>query len=292
MKGYFIYNRFLNTEKFSNLRNAFSQEAKLLNIDIEFCDNSKSMQLLCDNKFPKNDFVLFWDKDIKLAKMLENEKHLVINNSAAIELCDDKSKTYICLYNNHIKQPVTIIAPLIFYGTVDIDTSFIDFSINKLGLPMIVKECFGSFGEQVYLVKDKDDLVRQIKKIGTKPFLLQEFVETSFGRDVRIEVIGNEVVASIYRVNKNDDFRANITNGAIAENYKPTDDQVAMALSACKVLNLDFAGVDILFGDNDEPILCEVNSNAYPLNVQKVTGVNIVNKTLVYIKNKVLCYHM
>ena len=61
-----------------------------------------------------------------------------------------------------------------------------------------------------------------------------------------------------------------------------------MALNVCKILGLDFAGVDILFGENDEPILCEVNSSAYPLNVQKITGVNIVKKTLEYIKKKIL----
>lgn len=287
MKGFFVYNRFLDTEKFSHLRDAFLAEAKLLDIDLDFFDNSISMQMLCDNKFPKNDFVLFWDKDVKLARILEDENHLVINSSKAIEICDDKSKTYICLKKENIRQPMTIISPLIFYGTVDIDSGFVDFSIRRLGFPMIVKECFGSFGEQVYMVRNKDELIKQIKKIGTKPFILQEFIKTSFGRDVRIEVIGNEAVASVYRVNKNDDFRANITNGATAMNYKPTNEQVNMAIHACKVLKLDFAGVDILFGNDDEPILCEVNSNAYPLNVQKVTGVNIINKTLMYIKSKV-----
>lgn len=289
MKGYFIYNKFLNTEKFGLLRKAFSDEANLIGMDLAFMDNSKSIQMIYSNNLDKRDFVLFWDKDIKLARILEDEGYLVINSSKAIEVCDDKSKTYINLYNTGIRQPLTIIAPLIFYGTIDTDSDFLDFSVSKLGFPMIIKECFGSFGEQVYLVNNKDELIKQVKKIGTKPFVLQEFIKTSFGRDVRIEVIGNEVVASVYRENKNNDFRANITNGAIARVYMPSDKQVEMALKVCATLNLDFAGVDILFGDDDEPILCEVNSNAYPLNVQSITGVNIINKTLMYIKNKVLC---
>ena len=289
MKGYFIYNKFLVTEKFKCLEDAFFHEAERLGIDLEFISNSKAHQLCFDNKFETRDFVLFWDKDIKLAKLLEDRGHIVINNSNAISICDDKSKTYISLLKHNIRQPITIMSPLIYYGTIDSDLEFIDFSIGKLGFPMIVKECFGSFGEQVYLANNKDDLISLIKKIGTKPFILQEFIKSSFGKDIRVEVIGNEVVATVFRKNENNDFRANITNGAKASNYKPNSKQIDMALNVCKILNLDFAGVDILFGVNDEPILCEVNSNAYPLNVQNITGINIVKQTLEYIKKKVSC---
>lgn len=43
------------------------------------------------------------------------------------------------------------------------------------------------------------------------------------------------------------------------EKYNPTQEEVKMAIDTCKALNLDFGGVDILFGENG-PILCEVNS--------------------------------
>ena len=48
-------------------------------------------------------------------------------------------------------------------------------------------------------------------------------------------------------------------------------------------MNLDFAGVDILFGENDEPILCEVNSNAHFKNILDCTGVNVAQCILDYI---------
>ena len=288
MKGCFIYNKFLVTDKFKSLEDNFFNEGKSIDINLEFVSNSLALQMIFDNKFVKYDFILFWDKDVKLAKLLEDRGHIVINSSKSISLCDDKSKTYISLLNHNIKQPLTILSPLIYYGTVDSDLDYIKFSIEKLGFPMIVKECFGSFGEQVYLASNKDDLISLIKKIGTKPFILQEFIKTSYGKDIRIEVIGDEVVATVFRQNENNDFRANITNGATASEYIPNSLQIDMALNVCKILGLDFAGVDILFGENDEPILCEVNSSAYPLNVQKITGVNIVKKTLEYIKKKIL----
>ena len=289
MTGYFIYNKYLNNSKFQILRQAFEIESKAININLIFIDNYDAYFLLFENKLLKVDFVLFWDKDIKLAKLLENKGFKLFNNSKAISICDDKSKTYIELLNHNINQATTIISPLIYFGDLSNDSEFIDNAILKLGFPMIVKECYGSFGEQVYLSNNKDELILLLKKIGTKPFILQEFIKNSFGRDIRIEVIGNEITATVNRINKNNDFRANITNGAIAYNYVPNNEQIQMALDVCKIINLDFAGVDILFGDCDEPILCEVNSNAYPLNVQKVTGVNIVKKTLEYIKFKRQC---
>ncbi len=286
MQGYFIYNRQLDSNKFLKLFDCFKDESKKLNIQLTVIDNFEVAKKLNDDRFEVKDFVIFWDKDVKLAKMLEKAGHKLFNNSDSIELCDDKSKTYITLLDKNINQPFTIVSPLIFSGTVTKYNDYIEYIINKINFPIVIKECFGSFGKQVYLAKNYNELINIINLINTSPFILQEFISTSFGKDIRIEVIGNDVVASVMRVNKND-FRANITNGAEAYTYEPNDKQKDMALKVTKYLNLDFAGVDILFGKNDEPILCEVNSNAYPLNVQNITGINIVSKILEYILRKV-----
>ena len=282
MCGYFIYNRQLVSDKFIKLFDCFKEESKRLNIDLAFVDNVNANILFSDNKFEIKDFVIFWDKDVKLCKLLEDSGHKVFNNRISIEICDDKSKTYISLLNRNINQPTTIISPLIFNNSIVNNNDFIDYSVDKLSFPIVVKECFGSFGQQVYLAKDRKELAVILDKLGCKPFILQEFISTSFGKDIRVEVVGDEVVATVMRENKND-FRANITNGGTAYNYNLNNKQKEMALKVTKILDLHFAGVDILFGENDEPILCEVNSNAYPINVQNITGVNIVSKILEYI---------
>ena len=87
------------------------------------------------------------------------------------------------------------------------------------------------------------------------------------------------------RTNEND-FRANITNGGSMQPYTPTKEQADMAIQVCDALKLDFAGVDILFGEKDEPILCEVNSNAHFKNLYDCTGVNTAEEILKYIKEK------
>jgi RimK family alpha-L-glutamate ligase len=118
--------------------------------------------------------------------------------------------------------------------------------------------------------------------------LIQEYIATSKGRDIRLNVVGGKVVACMYRYAVDDDFRANITNGAKMKNYEPTNEQIEMALSACELLGLDFGGVDILFGDNETPILCEVNSNAHFKNIFDCTGINVADHIVEHIMKR--CY--
>ncbi|MGN1317467.1 MAG: RimK family alpha-L-glutamate ligase, partial [Lachnospirales bacterium] len=101
------------------------------------------------------------------------------------------------------------------------------------------------------------------------------------GKDIRINMVGDKAVASMIRYNDND-FRANITNGGKMSVYTPTEDEINMAKEVCNILNLDFGGIDILFG-KDGPILCEVNSNAHFKNIFDCTGVNVADYIAEYI---------
>ena len=89
-------------------------------------------------------------------------------------------------------------------------------------------------------------------------------------------IVGGKIVNAIYRENKSD-FRSNISNGGSAKVIKLNSKQEEIALKAFNALNLDFAGIDILFGENDLPIICEVNSNFHFYSTYKVTGVNLAD---------------
>ena len=258
MTGFLVVNHYLKGEKFDILHNHLIKSAKKQGIDLLVKTNE---QMLFEREKP--DFVLLWDKDVNLGKSLENRGLAVFNSARSIALCDDKAKTYLAL-ENKVKQPKTIIAPLSFF---EVDyTEFASLACKELGLPLVFKECCGSFGEQVHLCNSVDDV---LGCINGKPFLLQEYVECG-GEDVRIEVVGNRVVASMKRRNEND-FRSNITNGGVAEAYNPTDEECAVALTACRELGLSFGGVDIMNGE----ILCEVNSNAHIINLMQTVGVDV-----------------
>ena len=71
------------------------------------------------------------------------------------------------------------------------------------------------------------------------------------------------------------------------EAFEPDTEQLAMARQVMEKLKLDFAGVDLLFGKDREPILCEVNSNAHFVNLQECTGVNVAEKIIKYCLNEI-----
>src|SRR5699024_8000429 len=82
--------------------------------------------------------------------------------------------------------------------------NFLDSAIQQLGMPLIVKEAFGSFGEQVYLANNLSELKELVFHHSDQPLMLQQFISTSYGRDVRIQVVGNQVIAAMERRAQND----------------------------------------------------------------------------------------
>ncbi|MDD3920502.1 MAG: RimK family alpha-L-glutamate ligase, partial [Eubacteriales bacterium] len=208
------------------------------------------------------DFVLFWDKDVALATQLEQRGLPVFNSAQSILKCDDKSLTYLALKRTGLPMPRTIIAPKTFPAIGYSDTAFVDQAAARLGFPLVLKECFGSFGQQVYLFNDLESLRAKVLSLAGTPLLFQELIQASYGRDVRINVVGDRVVASLLRESQNGDFRSNLTLGGSMKRYTPSQAEAELALRAVKELGLAFAGVDVLFGPNG-PMLCEVNSNAH-----------------------------
>ncbi|MDO7487968.1 hypothetical protein Q5O89_23540 [Peribacillus frigoritolerans] len=117
-------------------------------------------------------------------------------------------------------MPKTLFPPFTYEGIerVNMD-AFIQIG-NELGYPLIVKEAYGSFGEQVYLIHTKDELLKTVRNLGHKPFILQEFIEHSKGRDIRVNVVGNQVIAAMQR-HSEQDFRANMTAGGRLHDIYP-----------------------------------------------------------------------
>jgi len=288
MTGILVINEFLQTNKFNELHNWIIDAANKQNISIILKTNAELIIDILDGKHERmGDFVLFWDKDVKLANYLEQLGYRVFNSSKAIEICDDKALTHLTLMNSGIKMPRTIIAPKTFDNIGYTNYNFLDQIIKIIGFPMVVKESFGSFGQQVYLVTDEQELMLKVKQIGSKPMLFQQFITSSFGRDIRLQVVGGEVIASMFRYTENGDFRANLTIGGKMQEYNPSKEQCDLALRCCDIIGLDFAGVDILFGEQEEPIICEVNSNAHFKNIFDCTGVNAAQSIFKHIRGKV-----
>lgn len=287
LRGLLIVNEFLASNKFNEIHNWLLEAAKKNKILMELRTNAELLiDISSDQKEKQADFVLFWDKDVKLASFLEKLGYPVFNNAKAIEICDDKALTHLSLMNTDIPMPRTIIAPKTFDNIGYTNYDFLTETAKLLSFPMVIKECFGSFGQQVYLVHNLEEARERMRSIGTRPVLFQEFLQTSFGRDLRLQVVGKKVIAGMYRYSENGDFRANLSIGGKMQPYEPTIRQKELAIRCCEAIGLDFAGVDLLFGEGDEPIVCEVNSNAHFKNIFDCTGVNAAEAIMEHILSK------
>lgn len=89
------------------------------------------------------------------------------------------------------------------------------------------------------------------------------------------------------RENSRGDFRANIEIGGTGSLYNANDKQVEMAIKVSKEIGLEFGGIDLLFGENDEPIFCEANSNAYFNEMNRVANIRIEHHILKHIMSLV-----
>ena len=284
MKTWLVVNSFMNTEKFKNLYQMLSDAFDKRGVSLEI-KTASDISLEVGKKInDKPEFIIFWDKDIYLAQRLEQQGIKLFNSAKAVELCDNKILMYQELVNKGIRIPRTFIAPKTFEGLNYSKRDFVSNVIKEIGLPLVIKEAYGSFGEQVYLANTLDEANKIIDQIGYKDFLMQEYIASSKGRDIRINVVGNKAIVSMLRENKND-FRSNISNGGSGTKFEPKQEYLDLAIKASKALGLDFAGVDVMFGPNDEPIICELNSNPQFASTLQYTGANLAEVIADYILN-------
>ncbi|WHT47607.1 RimK family alpha-L-glutamate ligase [Sporosarcina thermotolerans] len=150
---------------------------------------------------------------------------------------------------------------------------------------MIIKEGHGSFGMKVYLIETEEAFFTKVDELRGVDYVFQEFIETSRGRDIRVNIVGGEIVAAMHRSSETD-FRANITNGGVASIIELTAEQKELAIRAAEAVGAEFAGVDLLYGDNEKPLVCEVNAAAHIRNIYNVTGINVADKMIEYILGK------
>ncbi len=216
---------------------------------------------------------VFLDKDILCGLHLEKKGIRLFNSIGAIEICDDKRRTYEML-EGIIPMPQTVFMPLTFNYTDEFISDFTDKIISSISLPLIAKNPFSSLGWGVFLLKNKDEVINFINENKGAPLLFSKFIEESKGRDVRVYVVGEKVVAAMLRENKND-FRSNIAVGGVGCPYELDTEAKELCIDTARALGLDFCGIDILFSEGKPSLVCEVNSNAMFNEINKVCGVNV-----------------
>lgn len=276
--GSIILNAYEVLPPIREMANRLKDEFSLLGYEINEYSNADVLAYLngksqVSKRKAHLDFAIYLDKDPYYSALLEKQGVRLFNSATSIETCDDQMKTYLALVNSGLSIPKTVQGPLRY--SQQENEKFLENLTKILNFPIVCKINYGSQGKNVFLARDLYELKQIEDKISFQPRLFQELISSSWGVDYRLIVIGGKYVAGMRRESQKGDFRSNIALGGIGENMTMPDDFVIAAEKAAQVLKLDYAGVDILAGPNKEPIICEVNSNAFIEGIEKVTGVNV-----------------
>lgn len=274
MKAVILVNPYLSSEAELYQPRRIAEELELLGVEARILPNAWAGEIgrdgLVESLSREYGFCVYLDKDRYMPRILEKRGMRLFNRAEAVELCDDKVLTHIAL-SGVVPMPETLFSPLCYKEHVPAVSA--DVAAERLGLSLVVKECFGSLGQQVFLARDRGELQTLSERLKLKPHLYQRFVEESAGRDVRAVCVGGEIVACMERRSETD-FRSNLSLGGQGTPFEPTDEIRSLCRKACEALGLDYCGVDLLFG-RDGMLVCEVNSNAFFGGIERATGLNI-----------------
>jgi RimK family alpha-L-glutamate ligase len=204
-----------------------------------------------------------------------------INGSLPIEIVKDKLRSSQILSQAGLAIPNTMMVRM------PIDDGLVE---KNIGFPCVVKVVTGSYGEGVYLCEKKRDykkLMEFIDNIGNKKtMIVQEYLNERVGEDLRVLVIGGKVIGAMKRTAPDGDFRANITAGGTGENFPLTEEIEYLARETARALNLDIAGIDLLFDPRGFRV-CEANSNPGFLGFEKYCGIDVADILTEYIKFRI-----
>ena len=220
--------------------------------------------------YPK--VIFFRGHDIELIKHFEEQGAYVINKSFTTIACKDKWQTNELVKSLNIKTPNCEI----FNGQ-----SF-DYCKEKYKLPFLLKYRYGAQGKNIYLINSIEEFNLALNNINNDDYMIQEYIKTSYGKDLRVYMIKDTWHAACIRANDNS-FMSNIAQGGKSYSYELSENDYNKALKIFNKLDGDIISVDFLFGD-EELIFCEANTNAGFASFNYL-GYNVRDYMMKYIKS-------
>lgn len=202
--------------------------------------------ILCDEGLPegKPDFAIVRAMRPDITKELENRGIPAFNNSHVSKICNNKARTYEYLHKNNV--PVIPWKSAVQEDTPPFISSY----------PMVIKPCCGHGGAGISLIHNDAEYESCRKEIAPDEYLIQELA-TETGRDKRVYVIGNKIIAAVQRTSGKDDFRSNFSLGGLVSRSTLTGEEKKLIEKVCSLFEFDLAGIDIMY-HNGEAVINEI----------------------------------
>lgn len=201
-----------------------------------------------------------------------------VNSSESIDIVKDKLFSQQILAENNLPVPKTMLVKF------PVDVKLVE---KTLGFPVVVKTLTGSQGSGVFLSENKSsfkDLMQLIETTNPKAnIILQEFLSSSRGKDLRVFTLGGRAIACIERKAADGDFKANYSSGGSVQQFEITPEIEWLATQTSRTLGLNMAGIDLLF-DKDHYKICEANSSPGFEGIESCVDINISREIFHYLR--------
>ena len=220
---------------------------------------------------------------LDLLSRLEKIGLCMVNSRNTVAVSSDKYRTYLKLQDAGLTQPKTVLIS-------SVDTWKESLEALDTKFPIIMKTLEGSKGVGVLFVESERSLDSLIQLLFNEnedvDLLIQEYVKTD--GDIRVIVLGNEVIGSMKRSVIEGDFRSNVSQGAKVKEYPLTELEREHCLLASKAIGGSWTAVDFIPSKNPKtkpPYIIEVNHSPGTEGIEEATGDNIVKKVITYFSN-------
>ncbi|MBI4138723.1 RimK family alpha-L-glutamate ligase [Candidatus Uhrbacteria bacterium] len=155
---------------------------------------------------------------------------------------------------------------------------------DRIGYPIIIKTAFGTHGIGVFYAERPETLLPLADYLNVRdrnPVILEEFVANADRKDLRVFVVGGNIIAAMERNARPGDVRANAALGGESQTVDLTEGERDLALKTANAFNLEILGIDIL-RSNRRPLVIEINSNPGFDAIENVTGVDVAGAIIDY----------
>ena len=160
-------------------------------------------------------------------------------------------------------------------------------AFRELGGDVVVKPLFGSEGRGLIRVSDRELALRAFSTLEQlrSVIYLQKYLANP-GHDLRVFVLGGEVIGAIARHASAGDWRTNVAVGGRPEPVTLEASQEALAIAAARSVGAVVAGVDLLFDlDRQTWVVLEVNAVPGWKALASTTGLDVAALILAHLRD-------
>jgi [lysine-biosynthesis-protein LysW]--L-2-aminoadipate ligase len=194
-------------------------------------------------------------RGLNVASVCEAHGIETVNSSNVLDVCGNKLRTSQLLAKHGVPTPKTVVA---FSSESAMQ------AMETIGFPCVMKPIVGSWGRQVVPIRDRETAEAMIEMREQQSdsmqtiFYIQEMIKRP-PRDIRCVVVGDELVACVYRYAAPENWKTNVALGGHAEACKITPELEETVLKAVKVIGQGVLGVDLMEKSSSEFVVHEVN---------------------------------